>query len=60
MNLSDVEDLILELKERENKCDVRIDSIDVTNDINTEYLMIKYWNKNGFKNRIEKQIDIIE
>jgi hypothetical protein len=62
MNLSGLEDLIKELKKQENNCDVQLDKIVTYKDygIGKEGIIIYYWNKNRFKNKIEKTNDIIE
>lgn len=60
MNLSDLEDLIQELKQEEDNVDIQLDKIDITNSSKTEYLTIYYWNQYGFEDKIEKKISIIE
>jgi len=57
MNLSDLEELIQELKELENY-DVTLDKIKINSGDNTKCLRIEYWIKNGFKRDIGKTICI--
>lgn len=59
MKLSDLEELIQELKELENY-DFNLDEIKINSGDNTECLRIEYWNKNGFKRDIGKTISIPE
>jgi hypothetical protein len=58
MYLSDLEDFIQELKQNEG--DIQLGRIDISSSSKAEYLTIHYWNKYGFREKIEKKINSIE